>query len=93
MDEHFKNMPYQDNLPVLLGLLSLWNVSFLGHGAKAILPYCQVRRGSLTCCRALMAGGLEINQTPSLHALCETSWVRCPSFKCGQCEPLAECAG
>ncbi len=42
MDEHFKNQPFQDNLPVLVGLLSIWNVSFLGHGAKAILPYCQV---------------------------------------------------
>ncbi|PNW85188.1 hypothetical protein CHLRE_03g175400v5 [Chlamydomonas reinhardtii] len=41
IDEHFKNQPYQDNLPVLMGLTSLWNVSFLGHGAKAILPYCQ----------------------------------------------------
>ncbi|GIL43028.1 hypothetical protein Vafri_837 [Volvox africanus] len=41
MDEHFKNQPYQDNLPVLIGLLSIWNVSFLGYGAKAILPYCQ----------------------------------------------------
>lgn len=43
IDEHFKNQPYQDNLPVLMGLTSLWNVSFLGHGAKAILPYCQVQ--------------------------------------------------
>ncbi len=42
MDEHFKNQPYSDNLPVLIGLLSVWNVSFLGYGAKAILPYCQV---------------------------------------------------
>lgn len=42
MDEHFKNQPYADNLPVLIGLLSVWNVSFLGYGAKAILPYCQV---------------------------------------------------
>lgn len=41
MDEHFKNQPYQDNLPVLIGLLSVWNVSFLGYPAKAILPYCQ----------------------------------------------------
>ncbi|PNH09509.1 Glucose-6-phosphate isomerase, cytosolic [Tetrabaena socialis] len=41
MDEHFKNQPYQDNLPVLIGLLSVWNVSFLGYSAKAILPYCQ----------------------------------------------------
>ncbi|KAG2483453.1 hypothetical protein HYH03_017707 [Edaphochlamys debaryana] len=41
MDEHFKNQPFYNNLPVLIGLLSIWNVSFMGYGAKAILPYCQ----------------------------------------------------
>eukprot|EP00201_Polytomella_parva_P022526 CAMPEP_0175041642 /NCGR_PEP_ID=MMETSP0052_2-20121109/2045_1 /TAXON_ID=51329 ORGANISM="Polytomella parva, Strain SAG 63-3" /NCGR_SAMPLE_ID=MMETSP0052_2 /ASSEMBLY_ACC=CAM_ASM_000194 /LENGTH=678 /DNA_ID=CAMNT_0016304213 /DNA_START=251 /DNA_END=2288 /DNA_ORIENTATION=- len=41
MDDHFKTAPFSENLPVLLGLLSVWNVSFLGYAAKAILPYCQ----------------------------------------------------
>ena len=26
---------------MLLGLLSLWNISFLGYPARALLPYCQ----------------------------------------------------
>lgn len=30
-----------ENLPVLLGLFGLWNSSFLGHGAQAVLPYSQ----------------------------------------------------
>mmetsp|Transcript_4172 Transcript_4172/g.9691 ORF Transcript_4172/g.9691 Transcript_4172/m.9691 type:complete len:662 (+) Transcript_4172:57-2042(+) len=41
IDDHFRNMPLENNLPVLLGLMSVWNVSFLGYSARAILPYCQ----------------------------------------------------
>ena len=41
IDDHFREAPFQDNLPVMLGLTSLWNVSFLGYPARAILPYCQ----------------------------------------------------
>lgn len=41
IDNHFKTAPFEKNIPVLLGLLSVWNVSFLGHPARAILPYCQ----------------------------------------------------
>ena len=41
VDEHFRSAPYESNIPVLLGLASVWNVSFLGYPARAILPYCQ----------------------------------------------------
>ncbi len=41
MDEHFRTAPFERNLPVLLGLTSVWNVSFLGCPARAILPYTQ----------------------------------------------------
>lgn len=41
IDQHFYSAPFEKNLPVLLGLLSVWNVSFLGYPARAILPYCQ----------------------------------------------------
>ncbi|KAJ7515017.1 hypothetical protein O6H91_23G068600 [Diphasiastrum complanatum] len=41
VDEHFRTTPFDKNLPVLLGLLSVWNVTFLGFPARAILPYCQ----------------------------------------------------
>lgn len=40
MDVHFYETPLRSNLPVLMGLLGVWNSSFLGHSAKAILP-CQ----------------------------------------------------
>ncbi|KAL5704579.1 glucose-6-phosphate isomerase [Ranunculus cassubicifolius] len=41
IDEHFYSTPFERNLPVLLGLLSVWNVTFLGYPARAILPYSQ----------------------------------------------------
>ena len=41
IDEHFRTAPFEQNIPVLLGLASVWNVSFLGYPARAILPYCQ----------------------------------------------------
>jgi glucose-6-phosphate isomerase len=41
VDEHFATAPFEENLPVTLGMLSLWNVSFLDCPARAILPYTQ----------------------------------------------------
>ncbi|XP_028775302.1 glucose-6-phosphate isomerase, cytosolic 1 isoform X2 [Neltuma alba] len=41
IDQHTLSEPFERNLPVLLGLLSIWNVSFLGYPARAILPYSQ----------------------------------------------------
>ncbi|KAL4426849.1 hypothetical protein ABPG77_006635 [Micractinium sp. CCAP 211/92] len=41
MDEHYRTTPLQDNLPALLGLLNVWNTTFLGHSTTAILPYQQ----------------------------------------------------
>jgi glucose-6-phosphate isomerase len=41
MDEHFRNTPFEKNLPVLMGLLSVWNNDFLGAQTMAVLPYEQ----------------------------------------------------
>ncbi|CAD6257201.1 unnamed protein product [Miscanthus lutarioriparius] len=41
IDNHFYSSSFEKNIPVLLGLLSVWNVSFLGYPARAILPYSQ----------------------------------------------------
>lgn len=41
LDQHFATAPARENLPVLLGLLGVWNSSFLGYGTRALLPYCQ----------------------------------------------------
>jgi glucose-6-phosphate isomerase len=39
MDRHFRTAPLEENLPVLLGLLSAWNTGFLGCESLAVLPY------------------------------------------------------
>jgi glucose-6-phosphate isomerase len=41
MDEHFRRTPFAQNLPVLMGLLSVWYVNFFGVQTVAILPYEQ----------------------------------------------------
>ena len=41
IDEHFRTAPLNANIPVLMGLLSVWNTSFLDHRAQVILPYDQ----------------------------------------------------
>ena len=39
MDEHFRSAPLEQNLPVLMGLLAVWNTNFLGAESVAVLPY------------------------------------------------------
>jgi glucose-6-phosphate isomerase len=41
MDEHFRTAPFDRNLPVLLGLLSIWYNDFFGAQTVAVLPYEQ----------------------------------------------------
>lgn len=41
MDEHFRSAPLAENGPVMLGLLSLWNTTFMGFPSQAVLPYDQ----------------------------------------------------
>ena len=41
MDEHFRTAPFEKNLPLLMGLLSVWNNDFLGAQTVAVLPYEQ----------------------------------------------------
>jgi glucose-6-phosphate isomerase len=41
MDEHFRAAPFERNMPVLMGLLSVWYANFFGAETLAILPYDQ----------------------------------------------------
>ncbi len=41
MDEHFRTAPFERNLPVLMGLLSVWYNNFFGAQTAAVLPYDQ----------------------------------------------------
>jgi glucose-6-phosphate isomerase len=39
MDEHFRTTPFEKNLPVLMGLLTVWYTDFFGAQTVAVLPY------------------------------------------------------
>ncbi len=41
MDEHFRTAPFESNLPVIMGLLSVWYNDFFGAQTVAVLPYEQ----------------------------------------------------
>ncbi|HVQ15415.1 MAG TPA: glucose-6-phosphate isomerase, partial [Vicinamibacterales bacterium] len=41
IDEHFRTAPFERNLPVLMGLLSVWYNDFFGAQTVAVLPYAQ----------------------------------------------------
>lgn len=41
MDEHFLYTPFKRNIPVVLGLIDIWNINFLQSESVAILPYAK----------------------------------------------------
>ncbi|MBO1751851.1 glucose-6-phosphate isomerase [Actinotalea sp. BY-33] len=41
VDEHLRTAPFDQNVPVLMGLLNVWYVNFLGAHTHAVLPYAQ----------------------------------------------------
>ncbi len=41
MDQHFKNEPFDSNIPVILALIGVWYSNFFGTETEAILPYDQ----------------------------------------------------
>src|SRR5574343_1019852 len=41
MDEHFRNTPFEKNIPVVLALLSIWHNNFFGAETEALIPYTQ----------------------------------------------------
>lgn len=75
MDNHFLNEPPRQNIPVLMGLLGVWNSTFLGHGARALLPYSQ----------ALLRFAAHIQQVRQDEYLCRLSLNRRCSTACRGC--------
>ena len=41
MDEHFRTTPFENNIPVILALLSIWYNNFFGAESEALIPYSQ----------------------------------------------------
>ncbi|PUD87711.1 glucose-6-phosphate isomerase [Helicobacter pylori] len=44
MDEHFRNAPFESNLPVLMGLIGVWYINFFQSKSHLITPYDQYLR-------------------------------------------------
>ncbi len=41
MDEHFRHSPFEDNIPVILALISIWYNNFFGTESEVVIPYTQ----------------------------------------------------
>lgn len=41
MDRHFAETPFEDNIPVIMALVSIWYNNFYGAESEAIIPYTQ----------------------------------------------------
>jgi glucose-6-phosphate isomerase len=41
MDRHFQQAPLDENIPAIMGLLSVWNITLFGMRAQAIVPYTE----------------------------------------------------
>jgi glucose-6-phosphate isomerase len=41
MDIHFQTAPVEENIPAIMGLVGVWNSTFLGYATRALLPYSQ----------------------------------------------------
>ena len=60
MDTHFTTAPPERNLPMMMGLLGVWNANFLNLKTRAVFPYCEalwrlpshIQQVGLECTRA-----------------------------------------
>ena len=41
MDNHFEKTPFEKNLPIILGVLSIWYNNFYNSESEAVIPYCE----------------------------------------------------
>ena len=81
MDQHFFNAPLRDNIPVILGLLGVWNSTFLGYSTRAILPYSEALKDfpSLVQHIDMESNGkrVALDGTPLLHRSGEVNFGGC----------------
>lgn len=77
-DTHFEQTPLEDNIPVLMGLIQVWNSTFLDINAQAILPYdarLKVFPGYLTQLEMESNGkSVDRNGAPIAYSTCPILW-------------------
>ena len=77
MDEHFRNAPFERNLPVLLALFAIWNNDFLGAQTVAVLPYEQYLKRFPAYLQQLT---MESNGKHVTLSGTEVDYATCPVF-------------
>ena len=75
MDEHFRTAPLRENLPVLLGLIGVWNRNFVGATTLAVLPYDQHLH---RLAAYLQQGEMESNGKSTSIDGARVGWATCP---------------
>ena len=78
MDQHFQEAPWAQNLPVLAGMLGVWNVNFLNLPTLAVLPYDQrlARFSAYLQQLEMESNGKSVRQdgSPVAQATCPVIW-------------------
>ena len=78
MDMHFRTTPLAQNLPVLLGLLGVWNNTWLGMATYAVLPYDYALRELPAYLQQLEmeSNGKRVTHdgTPLVNSSCPVVW-------------------
>ena len=41
IDNHFRDAPFEENIPVTLAMIGVWHINFFGYNTLAVLPYDQ----------------------------------------------------
>lgn len=39
VDDHFQNVDFANNIPIIMALIGIWNINFMGYKSLAIMPY------------------------------------------------------
>ena len=47
MDEHFRTVPFKQNMPVILALIDIWYNNFFNTKSRAVLPYADLLKNYL----------------------------------------------
>lgn len=68
MDEHFATAPFEENIPVMLALLTVWYNNFLGAQSEAVIPYTQY----LNCLPPYLQQGIMESNGKSVDRAGET---------------------
>ncbi len=78
MDKHFRTASLERNMPVVMGLIGLWNANFLGAETLAVVPYAQqlARLPAYLQQLEMESNGKRVSRdgTPVAHATAPVIW-------------------